>query len=418
MTITIDAPTGNAGDAFGRVDRLDASEASTDRLYGGEGSNLSARARATRANANPTYLRHLDEAHELYDRVLSGSKRAALDFTEAMSTSDFSNLFGDILDRQILANYQSSPIRWDKVAKRGRVRDFRTVKRFTMAGGEAVLGKVKQLAPYPAASLTDGVYSYAVEKYGRRFPLSWETLINDDLDAFADLPARLGNAARRTEERFVTDLYAGTTGPDTAFFSTGNLNIINPTTIPNASVTNPALTITALQYAMQLFDSQIDTDGAPIYNEGVTLVVPPALKVPAMNIMNAVQILVAQGSGGAASDAGRPDQLLVNNWLAGGMDLVVNPWLPLISTTNGHTSWYLFANPSNGRPAMEVGFLMGHEAPELFRKSPNATRVGGGMANPEDGDFDSDSVEWKVRTVMGGTLMDPKMAVGSNGSGA
>jgi hypothetical protein len=35
-----------------------------------------------------------------------------------------------------------------------------------------------------------------------------------------------------------------------------------------------------------------------------------------------------------------------------------------------------------------------------------------------DGDFDTDTVEYKVRHVMGGTLMDPKAAVASNGSGS
>ena len=413
MTITLDAP---GRDALPRIERMDATEASPERLFGGEGTNITARSLAAK---NPRYLAALDEVDDMYTRVLGGSKRAALDFTEAMSTSDFSNLFGDVLSREILANYNSTPILWDRVAKRGRVRDFRTVKRFTLDGGESVLAKVKQLAPYPAASLTDGAYSYSVEKYGRRFPLSFEALINDDLDAFADLPARLGKAARRTEERFVTDLFAGTTGPDTTFFATGNKNIINPTVLPNTALTNPPLTISSLQLAIQVMDSQIDTDGAPIYVEGITLVVPPALRVTAQSILNQTsQIIVAAGSGGAASDAGRPDQLLVNNWVPGNMQLWVNPWLPLISTTNGHTSWYLFADPGVGRPAMEMGFLMGHETPELFRKSPNATRLGGGLAAPEDGDFDSDSMEWKVRAILGGTLMDVKSAVSSSGAGS
>ncbi len=418
MTITLDGPA-RATDTLDRVDRMDASEASPERLFGGEGANVSARARTNRGGNNARYRVDLDEMHSLYDQVLAGNKRAALSFTEAMSTSDYAtHLFGDILDREILANYNTMPVQWDKIAKRGRVRDFRTVKRFAMDGGEAVLAPVKQLGPYPAAALTDSGYSYGVSKFGRKFELSFETLVNDDLDAFADLPRRLGNAARRTEERFVTDLYAGTTGPDTTYFAAGNSNIITTTTVPNASVTNPPFSIVSLQYAMQVMDSQLDADGAPIYVEGVTLVVPPSLRVAAMNVINATQVEVAQGSGGAASEEQRGDRLTVKNWLAGGISLVVNPWLPLISTTNGHTSWYLFANPSAGRPAMEMGFLMGHEAPELFRKSPNATRVSGGLAAPEDGDFDSDSIAWKCRMIMGGVLMSPKSAVASNGSGS
>lgn len=406
--------TTNVLDVLPEVATMRAQDASTDRLYAGEGRSLSAAARRRRATESAAYQRRLMEAARLYAQVINGSRRAALDFQEAMTTSDFQLLFGDVLDRQILANYQSMPVSWDQVARRGRVRDFRTVKRFTLDGGEAILDEVKQQSEYPAASLTDGKYEYAVTKRGRRIPLSWETLINDDLDAFADIPRRLGNAARRSEERFWTTLFASSTGPNSTFFSAGNKNTITPTTSSSAQ-SNPALTVTGLQYAFEVLGRQVDTDGAPIYVEGTVLVVPPALEVAARNILNATEIITAAGSGGASSDAGRPDQLRVANWMANRTRLVVDPWLPIIDTTTGNTAWYLFADPNVGRPSMELGFLIGHEMPELFQKTPNAVRVGGGPVDPTDGDFETDSVEWKLRHVWGGTLMDPKSGVASTG---
>jgi hypothetical protein len=389
-------------------------DASTHRIYSAEGASVSARLRRARRTGNPEYRRRLTEAAHLYGRVIKGDARAALDFQEAMTTSDFSFLFGDIIDRQILARYQAMPVQWDRIARRGRVRDFRTVKRFTLDGGEAILSEVKQQGEYPAAKLQDGNYTYSVKKYGRRVPLTWEDLINDDLDAFRDLPDRLGRAAQRSEEKFATGLYAGSSGPNGTFFATGNKNIINPTVLGSGSITNPALSISALQLAYQVLGQQVDTDGAPIYVDAVTLVVPPALEVVANNIINATEILAAAGGGDGTGN----DMVRAINWMRNRITVMVNPWLPIISTTNGNTSWYLFGNPDAGRPAMEVGFLIGHENPELFQKTPNAIRVGGGMATPEDGDFDTDSVEWKLRHVFGGTLMDPKSAVGSNGSGA
>ena len=65
----------------------------------------------------------------LYESVLSGSRRAALDFQENLTRSDFSFLFADVIDRQLLAAYATTPVQWDAVAKRGRVRDFRLVRR-------------------------------------------------------------------------------------------------------------------------------------------------------------------------------------------------------------------------------------------------------------------------------------------------
>jgi hypothetical protein len=385
------------------VGRFSRDRASTTALYAGEGASVSQRARARRANADPGYQQRFSEAMVLYKNVIKGSKRAALDFQEAMTTSDFSFLFGDIIDRQMLSAYQQIPVQWEQLARAGRVRDFRTVKRFTLDGGESVLQEVGEQSEYPAADLSDGDYEYRVRKFGRRIPLSWETLVNDDLDAFADIPRRLGNAARRSEERFATSLYATATGPDSTFFASGNAN-----------VTTVQLNVAGLQEAMRMLGEQTDTEGSPIYIEAATLVVPPSLEVPARNILNATEILAADGGGPGTGN----DQLRVTNWMRNRVSLIVNPWLPIIDQTTGSTAWYLFANPTAGRPAMEIGRLIGHEAPELFQKSANATRVGGGVVDPTDGDFDTDSVEWKVRHVMGGTLMDAKSALASTGTGS
>lgn len=377
------------------------SKASEKTLYEGDGTSLSRRTR--KASANPRYQKAFLEALDLYENVVAGSRWAALKFQEAMTTSDFSFLFGDIIDRQMLASYQSQPVQWTSLARQGRVRDFRTVKRYTLDGAESVLEPVGEQSEYPAAALSDAEYDYKVGKFGRRVPLSWETLVNDDLDAFASIPQRLGTAARRSEEKFATGLYAKSTGPDSTFFAAGNANL-----------TDVQLTIAGLQEAMRMIGEQTDAEGDPIYIDAVTLVVPPALKVAANNIINATEILAATGGGNGVEN----DQLRVANWMRNDVSVVVNPWLPIIDQTTGSTAWYLFANPSAGRPAMEIGRLIGHESPELFQKSPNATRVGGGLVDPTDGDFDTDSVEWKVRHVMGGTLMDPKSALASTGTGS
>lgn len=380
------------------IETYNAQDASSERLYAREG-------RSVRGGRNdPNYKQSLLEATRLYEGALSG--RVPLwRFQEAMSTSDFTYLFSDIIDRQLLAIYQHMPVMWQSIARRGRVRDFRTVNRFTLDGGQAVLAEVKQAQEYPAASVTDGRYQYAVKKYGKRLPFTWESFINDDLDALRDMPQRLADSARFSEEKFVTDLFAGSTGPDGTYFASGNANIVTA---------NPALSVAGLTTAFNVLAAQTDTDGNPIYVNGVVLVVPPALEITAQNIINATEILAADGGGDGTGN----NQLRVSNWLRNRVSVLVNPWLPIISTTNGNTSWYLFADPSVGRPAMEVGFLIGHEAPELFMKSPNATRVGGGAADPMDGDFDNDAIDWKVRHVFGGVLLDPKSAVASNGTGS
>ncbi len=411
MTTMLDSELTALGTVDTYIGGTDA--AATDAIYAPEGFNLSGRSRARGRQRNETYQRRLGAFMGLYQRVVEGDRRAALAFQEAMSTSDFSALFGDIIDRQVLAAYQTRPVQWPAMAKRGRVRDFRSVKRYTLDGGEATLNKVKELAPYQVRDVATGSYDYAVAKYGDQIAISWETVINDDLDALSDLPVRLGNAARRTEERFAAALFTGSGGPNGTFFATGNRNIINSTVIGSTVTPNPALTIQGLQQAMQVMGQQKDVDGGPIYVEGVVLVVPPALEVAANNIVNATEIVAATGGGDGTGN----DQLRVANWMRNRVTVAVNPWLPIINTTSGNTAWYLFAAPNVGRPAMEIGFLMGHETPELWVKSPNAVRVGGGAVDPLEGDFEHDAIQYRVRHVLGGTLMDPKSGVASTGLG-
>lgn len=377
------------------IDRIRAEEASLGKLFGGEGHGV-----RTNRPGTAQYMQSLAEAAKFIEQVFSG-QRPMHHLREVMTTSDFPQLFGDVIDRMLLGNYLETPATYRNYMKVASVPDFRTVKRFAIDGAESVLSVVPQNTEYPAASLADSQYTYAVEKRGRRIPFSWETIINDDLGAFKDMVERMGRAARRSEEKFATDLFVNSTGPDPTFFSAGNDNIITG---------NPALSIAGLQTGFTTFAGQVDSEGEPIFVEGIHLVVPPALEVPAMNILNALELRPATTGGGTAAMS-----LVVANWVKARITLHVNYYLPIVNTTSGDTAWYLFADPSKGRPAAEVGFLRGHEAPEVFIKSPNASRAGGGGEDPMNGDFDTDSIQYKLRHVFGGTLLDPKAAAASTG---
>ncbi len=386
------------------IETMDAKEASVGKLYGGEGRS----ARSQRNSQNPRYQESLTEAARFLARVYSGNLPIH-HLKEALGTADFGNLFGDILDRQLLANYRETPYSWQNYAARKTVSDFRTVKRFAVNGAEAVLDTVAEQAEYPESKISDAVYSYAVQKHGRRIPFSWESIINDDLDALKDIPARFGRAARRSEEKFATSLFVDSNGPLAAFFSEVIGNVVD--TEHGAATDNPVLSIAALQAAMTVLASQVDSDGEPIAVDAVRLVVPPALAVVAQNIIHATEIWIGDG-------ASQSQSIHTGNWMKGAVSLDVNYYIPVVATTNGATSWFLFADPKVSRPAIELGFLRGHEEPEIFTKDPNAMRAGGGTVNALDGDFDTDSIQYKVRHVFGGVRMDPKAVVASNGSGS
>lgn len=382
------------------------------------------------------YRQSFTEARRLVDKVLAGDRWAALRFQEAMTTSDFGTYFGDILDRSVLANYAETPYTWPTFAKRASIRDFRGTRILRADRGSSVLDGpilpnsygasgsgatgIEQLTEYPQRRMAITGYTDQLYKFGARMDFSWEAMVNDDLDLLKDTPALFGRAARRTEEKRATSLFVSSTGPNATFFSTANLNKITNAVNSIVTTDNPPLSITALAWAFTILASHRDLDGEPIAIDSVTLVVPPALDITARNIVNATQIQMNDqgGTKGTGADGTNLQRLMTQNWAQGRVNPVVNYYLSIINTTSPNTAWYVFASPAGGRPAIQLSFLRGHEGPEMFQKAPNAIPIGGGGGNAADGDFDTDSIMYKVREVMGGTLLDPFMAVASNGTGS
>ncbi|HUM45207.1 MAG TPA: hypothetical protein PKI14_19850, partial [Fervidobacterium sp.] len=92
----------------------------------------------------------------------------------------------------------------------------------------------------------------------------------------------------------------------------------------------------------------------------------------------------------------------------------VNPYLPMINTANGSTAWYVLPDPADIF-CLVLARLTGHEEPEIFMKSPNATKLGGGQ-DPFSGDFEHDTIEYKVRHICGAAIADYRGSYASSGT--
>ena len=325
---------------------------------------------------------------------------------EAMTTSDFPLLFGEVLDRQLLAGFKDTPQVMAQVTRRGTAKDFRTVHRYEISDGDQYLAEVAEKGEYPASDRDEAKYTYAVKKYGRQFDISWEAIINDDLNALKDTPMRFAKAARRTEERFITNLFWNAAGPLDAYFSVANGGV--------AVVANP-LTIANLETGVEAMAAYTDQGGSPILNRPKYLVIPPALEFTARQILTSANKMWLAGATtiAAAPDVAVPTTNVIAQY---GLQLLINPWIPIIVTTGtfGQTTWALFSDPSE-IAAAEFGLLQGHESPELFMKASNQARVGGGVAGPMDGDFETDNIFYKVRHVLGGVTLSGRAGYASDG---
>jgi hypothetical protein len=377
------------------IEAVGAGKTSAGSIFSGDGAGTASRRKS------PLYEQRLTECAKLIGQAFQGSRKAQLQLREAMTTSDFPLIFGDMMDRILYAGYQEATYSWDKYARLRTVKDFKEVGSFTIDGGSAALPQVGEKGEYERTALSESKKKFRAFKFGRSIGLTWEMLLGDDLDAFKEIPQMFGIAARRTEEKFVTELFVDTNGPKADFFSTGNKNLLTG---------NPDLTVQSLQDALTLLMTQTDADGEPIVIESAVLVVPPTRMAAARNIINATEIRLTE-AGGKVNQ-----QLVGPNWAKDIVIPATNFYIPHVAkTANGNTSWFVFADPKSGRPALEVAKLRGHENPEIFMKKPDSERVGGG---DDDVSYDDDSRDYKVRHVFGGQAFDPKCAVASNGSGA
>jgi len=316
---------------------------------------------------------------------------------EAITTTKFPNLFGAIVDRELLARYKFAKPDWESYVLTGTVSNFNEHTRDRLLGIVDQLPKVGEKGEYLVSSVAECQKTRQVFKRGRQFDISWEALVNDGMDAFADIPQRYADAAINTEAQLVTELYASSGGPDTSLYgdtiSDCGQDLTNEGTL--------ALTIANLETTLELMAAQEDPNGNPLGIIGVHLVVPPALKFTARQIL--------ESAGKMWTDIGSAVPMPTANVLAGeGINLHVNPWLPIVDTTDANTTWYVFADLAQGAA---IGFdrLKGHESPEIVMKASNKASVTGAPISPFDGDFESDNVFYRARIACGGNRIDPRM---------
>lgn len=353
---------------------------------------------------NPDYMRRLNECVKFLKAVKSGEVSQHY-LTEVLSTSDFPILFGDILDLRLLGYYNQTSPTWSQYAQRGTVQDFRSTRIIQLDGMQTPLYPSTYVKPELADvqylnDLAETGYTTSVQVYERGVAYNWRMLMDRRGQFLNDIPKLLGRAAIRTEEKFATTLFVSSTGPNATFFSVGNANIVTG---------NPALSVAGLKAALNTMYAQVDSGGDPIFIEGVTLVVPPLLRLDAIELLKATSLELVPATSAAGT------RVMTQPWVSD-FSLAVNWYLPHIDVSaTKNTTWYLFANPSANRPAMEVTFLSGYEKPTLWQKAPNTQRVGGSI-DPMMGDFQDSSIHQKIMHIIGGTLLDPKVAVSSTGA--
>lgn len=290
------------------------------------------------------------------------------------TTGSFPSLLLDAANKTLLAAYEEATYTWSIWARQAAsVDDFKPINRIRM-GESPDLEAIPEAQAYPEGVVTDLRTSYRVEKYGKQFSVSWETVINDDLDALSRIPAMHGNAARRLQNKKVYEVLTANANVADGFalFSASHPSGSNV----SGSAGAPAVGTINTGYQQMMLQRGLSTD-AILGLTPAFLIVPPGYSATALELVNSQSYNTANNNEGVVNIYG------VNGVRP--LQVVVEPILHASSSTN----WFLAAN-TNQIDTVELAFLNGEESPVLTSEQ----------------DFDTDTYKYNVRQTFGVAAID------------
>lgn len=276
------------------------------------------------------------------------------------TTSDFPTLLGNTINRILLVTYTSANTRWMQFCKISDLADFRPNTRLRMGSFDDIK-VVNEAGNYEQGTFGDATAeTIKALRKGRKLVISREMIVNDDLQAFADIAAMLGGAAARTVEKDVFALFALNSGAGPVMGD--GFNLFDATHHLNVAATPAAPSVISFDAARQQLAVQTDNSG----NDYLDIL--PSIWLGPSSLYGAAQLLNIN-----ATDPSVTNKFLIRNIVEAMFDKVIGT--PRLTGT----PWYVLADP-NVEPVFEVGFVDGQRTPRTDSQV----------------DFDSDGVKWKV----------------------
>lgn len=352
-----------------------------------------------------------EQAGLLMEGAIAGDTTDKAKFFEQMSTGDITpTLLQAPLTARVISEYEGIEPNWDGIAARDTVDDFTLQEVFRIAFDDdsqvleknegktriaGTLPRVGELGEYQSFGFSSSNESYRAYKSGIKFSLSWETIINGrSLRLLERATSNMARMARKTEATEAYGQYVTPTGLNTNNLKTANL-----------LSGNPALTAEAIETALgQAQKFTINGKRRPVGGT-FTLLVSPSLEMTARKIISATEIRTQNGTGSGSTVT------VSANPLAGKINLKVSDTILDINAT-ADDYWFLIPDLSNTegyRP--ELWYVRGNEQPRFFVKSTT-------LQSPEDGDFDHDAYETKLRATATGVNTGMLGVIASTGAGS
>jgi len=285
------------------------------------------------------------------------------------STSDFPLILGNTINRSLRAAYEAIEQTWQPLGRQANFADFR--ERTSVALGEASrLEKVLEGGEYKYGTLPEEGTKIKAAKFGKIIALTWEAIVNDDLNAFDKIPTALANSARETESDLIWNLFL----VDRKY--SDGVNIFNSAHGNIAGAAGP-LNVTTLQAARTAMRTQKGIDKKTFIRVNPKyLVVGPLNEMAAYQYTSTAYVPVTSGT--------------INPVYNTNLIVIVEPRIT-------DYRWFLVGE---GVDTFEWGYLDGE---------------GGLMTDTREG-FEVDGVEVKARLVFGADWVDYRGAYSNAGT--
>jgi HK97 family phage prohead protease len=285
--------------------------------------------------------------------------------SRAFSTSDFPLLLSNLADKVLQAGYREAPATWRSWCATGSLSDFKEAYKLRMSEAP-MLEPVYEGGEYKMADFKESEDTYKIGTWGKKFALTRQAIINDDLGAFTRIPALFGVASGRTINNTVYKLLLSNpvmkeTGK--SLFSADHQNIGTPGALSVSTLTE-ARTKMRRQKGMRA-DPGVFLNLSPSI-----LIIPPEIETKARQLLF------------STADIGQANPAVINPF-HGSLEIVVD------ATLTNSTEWYLVAS-SSIIDTMEVAFLDGVQNPVVEQQQG----------------WNVDGVEYKVRLDFGVKVWD------------
>jgi hypothetical protein len=280
--------------------------------------------------------------------------------TRALTTGDFPFITANVMNRSLQAGYAAEVRTFALFSTVRNAGDFKDI--YSLQFGEGSnLDEVGQDAEYKYASVGEDQETWKLRKFGKILPITYETLINDDLNAFGRVPYNFGQAAVRKENDIVWGLLTAnvTMRDGNALFSAKHSNLITGA--------DNKVSLTGLQAMRGALRKQLGLDG----NQKLNL----RLKY------------VAVGSDQETALEQIMSPMLFASQTANVVPEFYRSLVPIVESRIddlGSTGWFGMADPAQ-ISTIEYGYLDGQQGVYLETK---------------DG-FERDGIQVKVRHVFG-----------------